>query len=146
MNLALYHLKTAIMHYPDHHLLRLLLALIGVTFPTHLTASQPLISPNINIMLGSAETQILGKPPVTFNNRVWLIRFSPDGERIYTVTDQVCAVDWRKKIPQVIWEPGGDETLTRASFAPDCTLFARLNQGDKVHLQDASTGKVLHTF
>jgi len=129
-----------------HCLLLLQLALIGVTFPTSLTASPPLISPNINIMLGSAETQILGKPPVAFNDRVWLMRFSPDGQRIFTVTDQVCAVDWRKKIPQVIWEPSGDETLTRASFAPDCTLFARLNQGEKVHLHDASTGKVLHTF
>lgn len=92
--------------------------------------------------------QTLGNPPITLDDRVWSMKFSPDGQQLFAITEQVYRIDWRKKIPQVIWQPRPreNETLVRGSFSPDGSMFARLNQGTKVILHDTSTGESLHTL
>ena len=74
------------------------------------------------------------------------MRFSPDGQKLFAITDVVYQIDWRKKLPQMIWRPDENETLTRGSFSPDGSMFARLSQDTKLHLHETRTGKVLHTF
>ena len=124
-----------------NHLIRFLIAIFVIASLTSSHAQPP--PARFRALFGS---QTLGNPPVALDERVWHMKFSPDGRSLFTVTDQIQVVDWQKKLPQVIWQPHENETLTRAFFSPDCSLFARLSQDDKVHVHETSTGKVLHTF
>lgn len=126
------------------YLARFLMALSAVTWAAPVTAQPPCVAPIV--IQGWSGFQTIGKPPVALDERVWHMRFSPDGTNLYTVTDRLHVVDWRKKLPQVIWQPAENETLMRAYFSPDCSLVARLNNGEKVVIHESATGKVLHTF
>lgn len=116
------------------------IGVISLVLATSLNAQRHVFPP------GFLDQQTLGKPPVALAGRVWYLKFSSDGQRLFAVANKVYDVDWRRKIPRVIWEEHDNETMMRASFSPDGSLFARLNNGDKIDLHESSTGKVLYTI
>ncbi len=99
-------------------------------------------------VLSSFGKQTLGNPPVTLDERVWNLKFSPDGEKLFAIADSVYQIDWRKKFQQVGWQIGPHEnvSLIRGSFSPDGSMFATLSQGSEVHLHETRTGKDLLTL
>lgn len=89
---------------------------------------------------------ILGKLPIAFDERVWHLKFSSDGREILSVTDTIDSTAWPSGRPRTIWAPAGNNTLDRAIFSPDSSLFARSENGKRVLIHETSSGKVLHTF
>ncbi len=90
--------------------------------------------------------QTLGHPPVTLDERVWAMKFSADGKELFAVTDNVTRIGWPSRQRQILWQPHEEETMTRATFSPDGTRFARSNNGNQVHVHETATGKLLRTF
>ncbi len=88
----------------------------------------------------------IGRPPVTLDERVWAMKFSADGKELFAVTDNISQIGWPSRQLRILWQPHGNETMTQATFSPDGTRFARSNNGNKVHVHETATGKLLHTF
>ncbi len=74
------------------------------------------------------------------------MQFTPDGGNLLTVTDNITRIAWPSKEVRIAWQTDGKQTMTRATFSPDGSRFARSENGDKVHVHETATGRLLHTF
>jgi hypothetical protein len=90
--------------------------------------------------------QAFGKPPITFNERIWAMRFGADGTELLTVTDSIHRTEWSSGKQRAVQMPHGNETMIRAVFSPDGSRFARDNNGNMVYVHEMAAGKTLHSF
>lgn len=96
---------------------------------------------------GMHSTKQLGRFPITKNDRVWNLAFSPDGEQLYSVADFVSRHQWRKPGHQHhLWVPRENESMSHAIFSPDSSMFARFENGKDVHIHRAKDGKLIRTL
>jgi len=126
---------------PKRNLICLILTLLLIPV-RHSSAGETGGEDKQSVSYGS---QVLGKPPLTLDGRIWATQFTADSKALLTVTDKIDRIEWPSKNRRILWQPQ-HRTMNRATFSPDGTLFANSESGDNVHIHETATGKLLYTF
>ncbi len=89
---------------------------------------------------------ILGSRPLTLDGRIWYLKFSTDSQSLYAAAVSSYQIDWKAKQAKPIWQRSERESMVRALFSPNDAHFARMENGNRVHLHDRATGKLLQSI
>lgn len=93
-----------------------------------------------------ADGTILGTRPLILGDRIWQLKFSTDSQSLFAVAEGIYQVDWVTRQIKPIWQESVGQNIARSVFSPNDNHYARMENGNKVHLHDKTTGKLLHTI
>lgn len=94
----------------------------------------------------AVDGNILGPRPLTLNGRIWRLKFSTDSQSLYAAAESIYQIDWKAKQAKPIWQESKDQSMDGAVFSPDGAHFARIENGNRIHLHESNGGNLLQSI